>query len=160
LRNYLGKEPIALIVMPASLADETVVNQNLLLRETATIGKAPVENFRVSFSRKHLSSDIFIADPQIPACPAIESLSQLLMVFLRKLTLRIQANLGAHPSKIKNAVSLLETTFESFNFHGDVARNEPTLSQGTRGRKRRDGRSSPTISRKPTGRSAGAADTN
>jgi len=57
-------------------------------------------------------------------------------------------------------VSLLETTFESFNFHGDVARNEPTLSQGTRGRKRRDGRSSPTISRKPTGRSAGAADTN
>ena len=47
------------------------------------------------------------------------------MVILRKLALRMQANLGAHPSKIKNAASLLETTFESFNFHGDMwVRNE------------------------------------
>jgi hypothetical protein len=36
--------------MPASLANETVVNQNLPLREPPTIGEAPVENFRVSFS--------------------------------------------------------------------------------------------------------------
>ena len=42
------------------------------------------------------------------------------MVILRKLAFRVQSNLGAHPSKIKNAASLLETTFESFNFHSDM----------------------------------------
>src|SRR4029077_14059116 len=42
------------------------------------------------------------------------------MVILRKLALRVQANLGAHSSKIKNAASLLETTFEPFNFHRDT----------------------------------------
>jgi hypothetical protein len=47
------------------------------------------------------------------------------MVILRKLALRVHANLGAHPSKIENAASLLETTFESFNFHnGMCVRNE------------------------------------
>src|SRR5262249_4881002 len=47
------------------------------------------------------------------------------MVILRKLAFRVQSNLGAHPSKIKNAASLLETTFESFNFHSDMwVRNE------------------------------------
>ena len=47
------------------------------------------------------------------------------MVILRKLAFRVQSNLGAHPSKIKNAASLLETTFESFNFHSDMCvRNE------------------------------------
>src|SRR5215470_5251214 len=47
------------------------------------------------------------------------------MVILRKLTLRVQANLGAHPSKIENAASFLETTFESFNFHSRMrVRNE------------------------------------
>ena len=42
------------------------------------------------------------------------------MVILRKLAFRMQSNLGAHPRKIKNAASLLETTFESFNFHSDM----------------------------------------
>src|SRR5262249_23053306 len=47
------------------------------------------------------------------------------MVFLRKHAFRVQSNLGAHPSKIKNAASLLEATFESFNFHSDMwVRNE------------------------------------
>jgi hypothetical protein len=47
------------------------------------------------------------------------------MVILRKLAFRVQSNLGAHPSKIKNAASLLETTFESFNFHsGMYVRNQ------------------------------------
>jgi hypothetical protein len=47
------------------------------------------------------------------------------MVILRKLALRMQANLGAHPSKIENAASLLGTTFESFNLHsGMCVRNE------------------------------------
>src|SRR5215469_15055035 len=47
------------------------------------------------------------------------------MVILRKLAFRVQSNLGAHPSKIKNAASLLETTFESFDFHSDMwVRNE------------------------------------
>jgi hypothetical protein len=32
----------------------------------------------------------------------------------------VQSNLGAHPGKIKNAASLLETTFESFKFHSDM----------------------------------------
>jgi hypothetical protein len=37
----------------------------------------------------------------------------------------VQSNLGTHPGKIKNAASLLETTFESFNFHSDMwVRNE------------------------------------
>src|SRR4029450_11661529 len=75
LPNNLTEGRVALIIMPASLANETVINQNLLFREPATIGKAPVENFRIGFSRKHLCADIFIADAQIPACPAIESLS-------------------------------------------------------------------------------------
>jgi hypothetical protein len=43
------------------------------------------------------------------------------MVILRKLALRVQANLGAHSSKIKNAASLLETTVEPFNFHRDMS---------------------------------------
>src|SRR6476620_6605768 len=42
------------------------------------------------------------------------------MVILRKLALRVQANLGAHSSKIKNAASLLEAPFEPFNFHWDM----------------------------------------
>jgi hypothetical protein len=42
------------------------------------------------------------------------------MVILRKVALRVQANLGTHSSKIKNAASLLETTFEPFNFHRDM----------------------------------------
>src|SRR5215475_10195654 len=42
------------------------------------------------------------------------------MVILRKLAFRVQSNLGTHPGKIKNAASLLETTFESFNFHSDM----------------------------------------
>src|SRR5215471_1471877 len=47
------------------------------------------------------------------------------MVILRKLAFRVQSNLGAHPRKIKNAATLLETTFESFNFHSDIwVRNE------------------------------------
>jgi hypothetical protein len=61
--------------MPASLANKTVVNQDLLLCESPTIREAPVKNFRIAFSRKDLCSHIFIVDPQIPACPAIESLS-------------------------------------------------------------------------------------
>ena len=32
----------------------------------------------------------------------------------------VQANLGAHSSKIKNAASLLEAPFEPFNFHWDM----------------------------------------
>ena len=75
LPNNLKQGRVALIIMPASLANETVINQNVLVREPATVGKSPVENFRVGFSRKHLCSDIFIADAQVPACPAIESLS-------------------------------------------------------------------------------------
>jgi hypothetical protein len=75
LLNHLSEEPIGLIIMPASLANETVVNQNLLLREPPAIDEAPVENFRVGFSRKHLCSDILIVHPQISAGPAIESLS-------------------------------------------------------------------------------------
>jgi hypothetical protein len=117
--------------MPASFANETVVNQNLLFRKPPTIGEAPVENFRVGFSRKNLFSDIVITDPKISARPAIESLSQPLLVILRKFALRVQSNLGAHPGKIKNAASLLETTFESFNFHSDMCvRRPPTLSHG------------------------------
>src|SRR6476620_3305128 len=42
------------------------------------------------------------------------------MVILRKLALRVQANLGAHSSKIKNAASLLEALFEPFNCHWDM----------------------------------------
>src|SRR5262249_41572057 len=42
------------------------------------------------------------------------------MVILRKLALSVQANLRAHPGKIKNAASLLETTFEPFNYHRDL----------------------------------------
>src|SRR5215510_10523643 len=84
LRNHLS-EDAGLIIVPASFTDETVVNQNLLLRQLPTIGETPVENFHVGFSRKNLSSDIFITDPQISACPAIESLSQPLLVFLRSL---------------------------------------------------------------------------
>src|SRR5215467_5795712 len=42
------------------------------------------------------------------------------MVILRKLAFPVQSNLRAHPSKIKNAASLLETTFEPFNFHRDL----------------------------------------
>src|SRR5215468_5220234 len=75
LLNHLSEGPIGLIIVPASLANKTVVNQNLLICESPTIGEAPVENFRIGFSRKDLRSHIFIADPQIPACPAIESLS-------------------------------------------------------------------------------------
>src|SRR5262249_38217595 len=119
LRNHLS-EDAGLIIVPASFADETVVNQNLLLRELPTIGETPIENFHVGFSRKNLSADIFITDPQISARPAIESLSQSLLVFLRKLALRVQSNLGAHPSKIENAASLLETSFESFNLHAGI----------------------------------------
>src|SRR5262245_13061764 len=124
LRNHVS-EDYGLIIMPASFANETVVNQNLLICESPTIGEAPVENFRIGFSRKNLCSHIFIADPKISARPAIESLSQPVLVLLRKLALRVQSNLGAHPSKIKNAASPLETTFESFNFHSDMwVRNE------------------------------------
>jgi hypothetical protein len=43
------------------------------------------------------------------------------MVILRKLALRVQTNLGAHPREIKQATSLLETTFDSFSFHGASA---------------------------------------
>ena len=43
------------------------------------------------------------------------------MVILRKLALRVQANLGAHSGKIKNAASLLEASFEPFNFHWDMS---------------------------------------
>src|ERR1700747_53860 len=42
------------------------------------------------------------------------------MVILRKLALRVQANLGAHSTKIKNAASLLEASFEPFNLHWDM----------------------------------------
>src|SRR4029453_344597 len=42
------------------------------------------------------------------------------MVILRKLALRVQADLGAHSSKIKNAASPLEAPFEPFNFHWDM----------------------------------------
>src|SRR5215472_15806685 len=42
------------------------------------------------------------------------------MVILRKLAFPVQSNLRAHPGKIKNAASLLETTFEPFNFHRDL----------------------------------------
>src|SRR4029453_236310 len=131
LRDHLSENP-GLIIMPASFANETVVNQNLLLRELPTVGEAPVENFRVGFSRKNLLSDIFITDPQISARPAIESLSQPLLIILRKLALRVQPNLGAHPWKIKNPASLPETTFESFNFHsGMCGLDESTLSHGS-----------------------------
>src|SRR5262249_31816826 len=75
LLNHLTEGPVGLIVVPASLAKETVVNQNLLLRESPTIGQAPVQNFHIAFSRKDLCSHIFIAVPLIAACPAIESLS-------------------------------------------------------------------------------------
>src|SRR5215468_3683549 len=75
LLNHLTEGPVGLIIVPASLANDTVVNQNLLLCESPTIGEAPVENFLIGFSRKNLCSHIFIADLQIPACPAIESLS-------------------------------------------------------------------------------------
>ena len=75
LFNHLRDESISLIIVPTPLAHKTVVNQNLLVGEPPTIGEAPVENFRVGFSRKHLCFDILIAHPQISACPAIESLS-------------------------------------------------------------------------------------
>ena len=75
LLNHLTKGSVGLIIMPASLANKTVVNQDLLLCESSTIREAPVENFLIAFSRKDLCSHIFIVDPQIPACPAIESLS-------------------------------------------------------------------------------------
>jgi hypothetical protein len=117
-RDHLS-EDAGLIIVPATFANETVVNQNLLLRELPAISETPVKNFRVSFSRNHLSSNIFIADTQIPACPAIESLPQLLVIILRKLALRMQANLRTHPGKIKKTASLLETTFQAFNFHSD-----------------------------------------
>src|SRR4029450_5789730 len=50
------------------------------------------------------------------------------MVILRKLALRVQANLGAHSGKIKNAASLLETTFVPFNFHPDLRALHPDSS--------------------------------
>src|SRR5262249_17491063 len=130
-RDHLS-EDASLIIMPATFANETVVNQNLLLRELPAIGETPVKNFRVSFSRKHLSSDIFVADPQIPACPAIESLPQLLVIILRKLALHMQANLRTHPGKIKKTASLLETTFQAFNFHSDSSHTHGQPSSGTR----------------------------
>jgi hypothetical protein len=74
LLNHLTERPVGLIIVPASFANETVVNQDLLLCESPSIGEAPVENLRIGFSRKDLSFHIFIAHPQIPACPAIESL--------------------------------------------------------------------------------------
>src|SRR6516164_7481356 len=91
LLNHLTEGSVGLIIMPASLANKTVVNQDLLLCESPTIGEAPVENFRIGFSRKDLSFYIFIVDPKIPACSAIESLSQLFMVILRKLASRVQS---------------------------------------------------------------------
>src|ERR1043166_3782783 len=115
--NHLREEPVTLIIMPTSLANETVVNKNFLLRKPSTVGEAPVENFRIGFSRKHLFSNIFITDPQVPTCPTIESLSQRLVVLLRKLALCMQSNLRAHPGKVKNPARLLKTTLESFNFH-------------------------------------------
>src|SRR6476620_11745185 len=62
------------------------------------------------------------------------------MVILRKLALRVQANLGAHSSKIKNAASLLEAPFEPFNFHWDMCVFKPRLkfSEGSGGRKWRN----------------------
>ena len=75
LLNHLSERPVGLIIMPASLANKTVVNQDLLLCESPTIREAPVENFRIGFSRKDLCAHIFIVDPKIPACSAIESLS-------------------------------------------------------------------------------------
>jgi hypothetical protein len=41
----------------------------------------------------------------------------------------VQANLRAHPSKIENAPSLLETTFESFNFHSGMRVRNETQAQ-------------------------------
>src|SRR5215475_10611931 len=60
LLNHLNEGPVGLIIVPASLANETVVNQNLLFCESPTIGETPVENFLIAFSRKNLCSHIFI----------------------------------------------------------------------------------------------------
>src|SRR4029450_8894384 len=120
LFNHLRDESISLIIVPTPLAHKTVVNQNLLVGEPSTIGEAPVDNFYVGLSRQHLSPDILIADSQVPACPAIESLSNHLVVILRKLALRVQTNLGAHTGEVEQAAGLLVATFDSFNFHRDV----------------------------------------
>ena len=74
------------------------------------------------------------------------------MVILRKLALGMESNLGAHPSKIENAASLLETTFESFNFHSRMrVRNklhaQPRRQKAQAGRRK----SSLTILVKPVG---------
>lgn len=46
LLNHPGNESIGLIIVPAPLAHETVVNQNLLVCESPAIGQAPVKNLR------------------------------------------------------------------------------------------------------------------
>lgn len=62
LFDHFRDEPVGLIVPPAALAQETVVNENLLAREAPAIFQTLVEYLFISFACKYLCFDIVVAD--------------------------------------------------------------------------------------------------
>ena len=64
-----------------------------IIKNRPLSGEAPVENLYVRLARKHLRSDILVANPQIPACPSIKTVSKHLVIVLGELALRLQSNL-------------------------------------------------------------------
>src|SRR5213595_2255186 len=64
LLDHVRDESIGLIVVPATLAHEAVVDEDLLVRQSAAVGEAPVENLGVALPGKDLRLDVLVTNPQ------------------------------------------------------------------------------------------------
>src|SRR5947208_764255 len=113
LPYHAGDKAIALIVPPAAVAHETVVDEHLLVSDVAAIGPAPIEHLLVVLTGEHLRSGVLIANRQIAAGASVESLSKHVMVILREFAVGVQTNLGTHAGKIEQASGLFVAAFES-----------------------------------------------
>src|SRR5437660_926557 len=84
---------------------------------SAAIGQAPVERLFIGFSGEHLCFNVLVTNRQIPARAPVKPLAEHIVIILRKFAVGAQANLRAHPRKIKQAPGLFITTFDPFDFH-------------------------------------------
>lgn len=115
--NHVRDEAIRLVVAPSALAHETVVDEHLLIGETAAMDQAPVERLVVALAGEHLRLDVFIANRQIAAGASVESLSQHVVIILWEFAVGVQTNLGTHAGKVEQAAGPFVTAFDSFDFH-------------------------------------------
>src|SRR2546423_12311696 len=87
--DHGGNESVTLVVVPTSLAHEAVVNEDLFVSEPPPVGEAPIEDLLVALSREHLRADIFIANAQITAGSAVETLAKQIVIIFGQFSLSV-----------------------------------------------------------------------